>query len=605
MDHNEMANKRRGKYMILWILAYLGGLLTILSPCILPVLPFVFSRADQPFRKSTLPLLVGMATTFALFSTLAVVGGDWVVHANEWGRALALGVLSVFAMTLIFPSFAERVAHPFTQLGSKLSQAEGTQQGPGRSFLLGIATGLLWAPCAGPILGLILTGAALKGASAETTALLFAYALGAATSLAAALAVGGKFLKTLKKYLGADIWVRRILGTAVLLGVAAIALGWDRGVLTQLSRLKTEDFEEKLLRVFRPTPDSPLSPAFQPNSPAAAGLPTASLLGQQGDLPELNGAVSWLNSPPLTREALHGKVVIIDFWTYSCINCLRSLPYVKAWAEKYKDQGLVVIGVHTPEFAFEKNVSNVEKAVQDFGLSYPIAIDNAFKIWRAFHNSYWPAHYFVDARGKIRHHHFGEGEYERSERVIQALLTEKNGIKPMGGSVVGHLLGNGVQAKSQTSNVASPETYIGYKRARNFNSTPKIQPDQSQTYHYLAAENLTLNQWGLEGRWKIQNESAVLEKAPGKITFRFHARDLHLVLGPGQKERPIRFRVRLDGKAPQESHGVDTDSGGNGTADAHRLYQLIRQPDNTPIRDRTFEIEFLDEGIEAFAFTFG
>ncbi len=400
--------------------------------------------------------------------------------------------------------------------------------------------------------------------------------------------------------------MRRILGTAVLLGVTAIALGWDRGALTQLSRLKTEAFEEKLLQVFRPAFHpaliSALNSAFQPDSQATAGLLTPELLSVEGDLPELNGAVSWLNSPPLTREALQGKVVIIDFWTYSCINCLRSLPYVKAWAEKYKDEGLVVIGVHTPEFAFEKNVSNIEKAVQDFGLSYPIAIDNDFKIWRAFHNSYWPAHYFIDTRGKIRHHHFGEGEYEGSERVIQALLREKNGIQPIE-RVVAPVISNGVQAKSKTSHVASPETYIGYRRAQNFNSTPKIQPDQSQTYR--AARNLALNQWGLEGRWKSQHESALLEKAPGKITFRFHARDLHLVLGTDRKGQPIRFRVRLDGKSPQESHGVDTDSDGNGVAHAHRLYQLIRQPENTPIRDRTFEIEFLEEGIEAFAFTFG
>jgi cytochrome c biogenesis protein CcdA/thiol-disulfide isomerase/thioredoxin len=576
--------------MILWILAYLGGLLTILSPCILPVLPFVFSRADQPFRKSTLPMLLGMATTFALFSTLAVVGGDWVVHANEWGRGLAVGVLAVFALTLIFPSLAERVTHPLSKLGSNLSSVQGGQPGAGRSFLLGIATGLLWAPCAGPILGLILTGAALQGANIGTTALLFAYAMGAVTSLAAALAVGGKFLKTLKKYLGADIWVRRVLGTAVLVGVLAISLGWDRGVLTQLSRLKTESLEQKLVQIFHTQGVEHSTPNTKPTA-----------LSVEGDFPELTGAVGWLNSPPLTREGLLGKVVLVDFWTYSCINCLRSLPYIQAWAEKYRDAGLVVIGAHTPEFAFEKNVTNVEKAVHDFGLTYPVVIDSNFKIWRAFKNSYWPAHYFIDAKGKIRHHHYGEGEYEESERVIQELLAEKNGVQSQQGFV--QVQGSGVQSKSVNSGVVSPETYVGYRRTANLKTIPPTLRDQAQ--NYLLDGTLGLNQWGLEGRWKIQSENAVLLKPLGKITFRFHARDLHLVLGPGSQGKAIRFRVQLDGANPKENHGVDIDETGTGSIHEHRLYQLIRQPEVTPVQDRTFEIEFLDAGAEVFAFTFG
>jgi thiol-disulfide isomerase/thioredoxin len=474
--------------------------------------------------------------------------------------------------------------------------------------LLGIATGLLWAPCAGPILGLILTGAALRGASIGTTALLFAYALGAATSLAAALAVGGRFLRTLKKYLGADIWVRRILGTTVLLGVLAISLGWDLGVLTRLSRLKTETVEQKLVQLFY-RDEGGLGSNSNSVANTLANNPNyrkTDTLKIEGDFPNIDhGAALWLNSPPLTRETLRGKVVLIDFWTYSCINCLRSLPYVKAWAEKYKNTGLVVIGVHTPEFAFEKSLSNVKNAVNELGLSYPVAIDSNFNIWRAFHNSYWPAHYFIDANGKVRYHHFGEGEYEESERVIQDLLKELNGVTPAEGIV--KVNGSGVHAKSKTSDVVSPETYIGYKRAANLTTIPKIVRDHSQTYRLdiTGDDALTLNHWGLEGRWRVQAENAVLEKAPGKIVFRFHARDLHLVLGPGPKAKPIRFHVRIDGADPKENHGVDIKEDGTGLIREHRLYQLIRQPEESPIHDRTFEIEFLDAGVQAFAFTFG
>ncbi|MEO7162853.1 MAG: redoxin family protein, partial [Bdellovibrionia bacterium] len=451
---------------------------------------------------------------------------------------------------------------------------------------------LLWAPCAGPILGLILTGAALRGASVGTTTLLFAYALGAATSLAAALAVGGKFLKILKKYLGADIWVRRALGTAVLLGVLAISLGWDRGVLTRLSRLETESFEQKLVQLFKVD---------------EGGLGSdQNSLKSEGDFPDINhAAVEWLNSPPLTRESLQGKVVLVDFWTYSCINCLRSLPYVKAWAEKYKNAGLVVIGVHTPEFAFEKSLPNVKNAVSELGLTYPIAIDSNFNIWKAFHNSYWPAHYFIDAQGKIRHHHFGEGKYEESERVIQELLKEQNGASTEQGIV--KVNGTGIHAKSKISDVVSPETYVGFRRAANFSSIPRIVRDQPQTYRLDTATDgaLALNQWGLEGRWRVEAEDALLEKPHGKIIFRFHARDLHLVLGPGPGGKPVRFHVRLDENDPKESHGVDIDEAGNGVVEKHRLYQLIRQSESEPIGDRTFEIEFLDIGVQAFAFTFG
>lgn len=611
--------------MLLLILAYLGGALTILSPCILPVLPFVFARADQPFMRSGLPLLAGMGITFAGVATLAAVGGGWVVQANQYGRWLAIALLALFGLALLLPRLAERLTQPLVNAGSRLSnlaQADG-RASPASSLLLGVATGLLWAPCAGPILGLVLTGAALQGASIGTTVLLLAYAAGAATSLAVALVIGGRVFAAMKRSLGAGEWIRRGIGAAMLAGVAAIALGLDTGLLTRISTVATGGLEQHLVdRLSQkndPKDDRGGAMMKQVNAPSMAGAAmaatsvaeaggsmmrtatSASALPVEGRFPGLDGAVEWLNSPPLTAEALRGKVVLVDFWTYSCINCLRSLPYVKAWADKYRDQGLVVIGVHAPEFAFERNVDNVRKAAKDLGVTYPIAIDNNFAIWRAFNNNYWPAHYFIDAQGRVRFHHFGEGEYEKSEAVIRELLAEA-GHRDVGKvTMTTGDAGRGVQLAADGDAVRSPETYVGYARAENFASPGGARSDAVKTYS--APPQPALNQWGLAGDWKIGDEHATLAKPNGRIVYRFHARDLHLVLGPGSGGKPVRFRVTIDGNAPGASHGTDVAADGTGTVTAQRLYQLVRQDGN--VRDRTFSIEFLDPGVQAYAFTFG
>ena len=597
--------------MILFVLSYVGGVLTILSPCILPVLPFVFARADQPFVKSGLPMLLGMAATFALVATLAAVGGGWAVQANEYGRTIAIVVLAVLGVTLLFPSLADRLTRPLVAAGARLSESAGTG-GNSRtilpSFLLGIATGLLWAPCAGPILGLILTGAALNGANVQTSLLLLAYAAGAATSLAVALLIGGRVFAAMKRSLGVSEWIRRGLGAAVLVGVAAIALGADTGFLTQASLASTAGLEQGLLDKFgketRP-PGGSMAMSGAPSmtmSANPAAVPAASpedALGVEGGLPPLDGAVEWLNSPPLTPQGLRGKVVLIDFWTYSCINCLRAIPYVRAWAQKYKDQGLVVIGVHTPEFAFERNIDNVKRAVHDLKIDYPVAVDSDFKLWRAFDNQYWPAHYFIDTQGRIRHHHFGEGEYAESEHVIQQLLAE-TGNKDIAKGVVS-ITATGAEAAADAGNVKSPETYLGFTRSENFSSPGGVVQDVDHVYA-LPAE-LRLNQWALSGTWKIEDEKAVLGAAGGGIAFRFHARDLHLVLGAGDDGKPVRFRVLIDGQRPGDDHGADIDANGEGTVTGQRLYQLVRQ--HGAVKERTFEIQFLDPGVQAFAFTFG
>jgi thiol-disulfide isomerase/thioredoxin len=317
----------------------------------------------------------------------------------------------------------------------------------------------------------------------------------------------------------------------------------------------------------------------------------------EGIAPALTGATTWLNSPPLTNNTLRGKVVLVDFWTYSCINCLRSIPYVKAWWEKYKDHGLVVVGVHAPEFAFEKNVDDVRKAVSALGITYPVAIDNDYNIWRAFNNEYWPAHYFIDAKGRIRHHHFGEGSYDESERVIQQLLTEAgNKDVPTGTASVN---GSGAEMAPDDGDAHSPETYTGSDKAERFVS-PGGQTAGAKDYRI---GNIALNEWGLTGRWTVGGEYATLNSAPGSIVYRFHARDLHLVLGPGAGGKQIHFRVTIDGAAPGASHGVDTNADGRGVVDGQRLYQLVRQTGR--VRDLTFSIEFLDPGVQAFSFTFG
>lgn len=318
----------------------------------------------------------------------------------------------------------------------------------------------------------------------------------------------------------------------------------------------------------------------------------------EGELPSFDGTTAWLNSEPLTRDALKGRVVLVSFGTYTCINWIRSLPWVRAWADRYRSQGLTVVGVQTPEFEFEENLDHVRRAIEEMDVRYPVAVDNDYAIWRGFDNHYWPALYFVDAEGRIRHHHFGEGEYMGSEMVLQMLLREAGVTVDEG--LVG-LAPTGAEAEADWASLRSPETYLGYGRTDGFASPEGLAPDERRRYSPPAA--LGRNQWGLSGDWRVGLVQAQLGEAGGAIRFGFHARDLHLVMGPPPGRPPVRFTVFLDGEPPGPAHGVDVDESGAGTADYQRMYQLIRQP--APIDDRLFEIEFLDAGVEAFVFTFG
>jgi thiol-disulfide isomerase/thioredoxin len=385
-----------------------------------------------------------------------------------------------------------------------------------------------------------------------------------------------------KRFLSFGTWIRRALSAALIVGGVAILPSRDTKLLADFSFATTATGGEHSINPFH----------------SASGAEIGSVLPDEGPMPGLGGAISWLNSTPLSTESLRGKVVLVDFWTYTCINSLRPLPYVKAWAAAYKDAALVVIGVHTPEFSFEKDPANVENALRDLKVVYPVAIDSNYGIWQAFNNQYWPAQYLIDGKGRIRYHHFGESDYRQIEGVIQELLKE-NGATGLQWANVS-MPADGVQA-APSGDIDSPETYLGYRQAERFVSPERLARNSATIYSAPALP--ALNHWALSGSWNDGTESAVLQNAPGKIVFRFHSRDVHLVLSPAKDGKPVRFRVTLDGAAPGDNCGSDSTPDGTGTVREPRLYQLIRQ--RGQIKDRTFEIEFLDPGVQALDFTFG
>ena len=339
---------------------------------------------------------------------------------------------------------------------------------------------------------------------------------------------------------------------------------------------------------------APISREVLPMTPATARLQI------EGDFPSLAGATAWLNSAPLTPEGLRGKVVLVDVWTLTCINWLRTLPYVRAWAAKYADRGLVVIGVHSPEFEIEKDVDNIRRAAKDMGIVYPVAVDSNMAVWQAFQNEYWPALYLIDAKGHIRYHYFGEGDYDRTERAIQQLLTEAGAAGVS--RDLARVQARGPEVAADWGDLKSGENYVGYERTENFASPGGVARDKPHVYSN--PPKLRLNQWALSGNWTVGPQATVLNAANGKIAYLFHARDLHLVMGPVTRGKSARFRVLIDGHPPGSAHGTDVDQQGNGAVSDQRLYQLIRQPKGR-IEDHEFQIEFLEPGVQALAFTFG
>ena len=401
------------------LIAFLGGILTVLSPCILPVVPFLFAGAHRT-RSSILLTLGGMVLTFALISSLAVVSSEWVIKASSTGRQVALIVMVLFALSLISARVGDWLARPFVLLGNRIDPDSRKMSGPLSSIMIGVATGLLWAPCAGPILGVILTSAMLQGANAGTSLLLVAYGAGSALSLGTLIFAGRGLVNRLKPSIPVTGWLRRGAGVAVLAGAVMISTGADDVLLANTSSEGVSRVEKGLLETVPKVVDYLVSKVKADSSMDNA----------KGAMPSLTGAVEWINSSALSNESLKGKVVLVDFWTFDCITCKHTLPYVKDWAKKYGKDGLVVIGVHTPEYGFERIIDNVRDKVKEYGITYPVAIDNNYAIWRNFDNQYWPAHYLIDAKGQVRYTHFGEGSYETQEKMIQQLLEEAKAGAP-------------------------------------------------------------------------------------------------------------------------------------------------------------------------------
>lgn len=402
------------------LLAFAGGLLTILSPCILPVVPLVFAQVERSGRQRAL-MLGGLAVMFAVVAAGTSVSIRWIAAANEVGRWLALGFLALVALSLLSERAAEWMARPFVRFGARLdsrARSEGAVAGP---LLTGVAIGLLWAPCAGPILALVIVGGATRGSWTATAGLLVAFALGATSALAVVHTAGRRVLAQLHRSAHMSRWIRPALGAAAMVAVFAIALGADRALLAKGTFVQTAAAEELLISRLAPR-DAPRVDKGQSLADFAAEHSLA--LQAEGPIQSFAGATEWINSTPLTAEALRGKVVLVDFWTFGCINCLNALPHVKQLYAKYKEQGLVVIGVHTPELPRERIASNVRAAVRDLGISYPVVIDNEYAIWKRWENQFWPAAYYVDAKGQIRFHHFGEGRYDEQELVVKQLLAE-------------------------------------------------------------------------------------------------------------------------------------------------------------------------------------
>ena len=570
--------------MTLAIAAFFAGMLTVLSPCILPVLPFVFARHDRPFTQGNLPLLAGMVASFAAVASLGAVAGAWAVQLNQVGRWAVLAALALFAASLLSPRLAAWWSAPLVRAGERLAHTQDRNSWRSAA-LLGAATGLIWTPCAGPVLGVVLSTAALAGPGVATSLLLVSYGAGAALALWLALRVGAKPLAALKARLLPGVAGRRIAGAAMLAGVVAVGTGVDTGLLARFGGLGGTGLEAGLLQRVMPT--------------ASAAEAQPSRLPVESTRASLEGGTQWLNAAPQSIPALRGKVVLVNFWTYSCVNCLRTLPYVKAWAQKYADRGLVVVGVHTPEFAFEKDAGNVRRALQDLKIGYPVVQDNDFRIWRGFDNQYWPALYFVDAQGRVRHHQFGEGGYAASERVIEELLREAGapGVGAAPPDVVPDTRGPGLAADAGT--LRSPETYLGYEKGSSPRIAGRVVADRPA--HYTPA-GLGPNTWSLAGTWTLKPEFVEGAEAGGGLAVRFQARDANLVLGAGASG-PVRFRLTLDGQPPGPHHGTDVDADGNGVVDATRLYQLVRQ--SGAVKARTVEIRFLDPGARGYAFTFG
>ncbi|HXC61380.1 MAG TPA: cytochrome c biogenesis protein DipZ [Nitrospiria bacterium] len=576
------------------LFAILAGLLTVVSPCILPVLPpLLGASVATPVRHRPLWIVLGLASGFTFFGTTFALFGSFLGLSSSFLRQAALVVLFFFGLSLIRPRLWEGMGNRISSLAQRITGTGKliTEQGRLNAFLIGVSLGLIWAPCAGPILGIIITLATVQRSFTQTLVLMGGYSLGAAVPMLLIGYGGRRVTGRIQRFRAWGPISHKVLGFLTLVTVIGLYFNVDALVLSHLpGQLFIANWiEEKLVE----KKDS-VSPETDSKSGIALASTEAVPLPVLGTMPEFSQITAWINSPAMSSSGLREKVVLVDFWTYSCINCIRTLPYVTQWYEKYKDQGLVIVGVHTPEFSFEKEVSNIKQAVIRHGVHYPVAVDNDYGAWNAYNNRYWPAHYLIDARGRIRQEHFGEGNYEETEQAIQALLAEAKLLhKPVNleapkGSV-------------DFSKIHSFETYIGYGRAQNFSSPQCLQRDAVLTYSAPTA--LGLNQWTLTGLWKITEEAAVLQASHGAIRFRFEAPKLNLVMA--EEEKGSTAKVLLDGKPiPLDSRGDDVGPDGKVAISGSRLYNLVTLPPGDEA-DHLFELIFEKPKVRLFAFTFG
>lgn len=567
--------------IILILFAFLGGLITILSPCILPILPIVLSGSVTGGKRRPMGVVTGFIVSFTFFTLfLSVIVRATGLSADVL-RVTAVVVIALSGISLLVPSFQIAVEKLLSRIAA-FAPKQNTNDGFLSGVLVGMSLGLIWTPCVGPILASIITLAATSSVGVNAVIITLSYAIGTAVPLLA-ITMGGRSLLTSHPWLLANTpRIQKAFGVLMLITAVAIYNSWDRSFQTYILD-KFPAYGTGLTKL-----EDNAIVRNQLNSLQKGGPMLSNLLeSNYGNAPEFIPGGEWINSPPLTMKELRGKVVLIDFWTYTCINCIRTLPYLKAWHEKYNDKGLVIVGVHTPEFEFEKEINNVKKAVTDFGLTYPIMQDNDYKTWRAYANRYWPAKYMVDKNGKIRYTHFGEGDYDETETTIQKLLGE-----------AGAEINDKVQNPTYQVESRTPETYLGFERMAGLVSPERVSPDNVVTF--TAPVSLPKNSFALSGAWTIGAERATPQTG-ATLTYHFDAKEVFLVMRPSPNAKGG-LRVYLDGKVVTDENKGEDVTEGNVKITSDRLYKLIKLP---KAGSHILKLEILDGDIELFAFTFG
>lgn len=567
--------------LILVFFAFIAGFVTILSPCILPILPIVLSSGFTGGHRRPLGVVAGFVVSFTLFTLfLATIVQATGIPADSL-RALSVIIIVIFGASLLLPQFQVLMEKMFTKLSSRISPK--TSQGTGffGGFLLGVSLGLIWTPCVGPIIASVITLAATSSVTGSAVLITFAYSLGTAIPMLG-ITYGGRTLLQKVPWLVKNTGnIQKVFGVLMILVAIGIFFNIDRRFQTWVLDTFPQygvgltSFEDN--DIVKDQLDSIHEESTLKDNIDSMMYPQA---------PELIPGGEWFNSDPLTLESLRGKVILIDFWTYTCINCIRTFPYLRDWHEKYSDEGFVLIGVHTPEFEFEKDADNVAQALLDFNLTHPVMQDNEYRTWRAYENRYWPAHYLIDKNGRIRYTHFGEGDYDKTEAMIQKLLKE-----------AGTVTNEPINTATYSIDTQTPETYLGYGRMAGLASSESVAYDERATYSL--PKSLLPNRFGFEGDW-IVNEESSTPFAGGAIEYNFMAKDVFLVMTP-TGTTPSRVRVILDGELVDEFGGDDVVDG-IVTVNSNRLYRLIKLPEASK---NLLRLEFIDGNLSVFAFTFG